>query len=144
MRSSPQSLSIQRSAGHGPGLQGVSVMNGLEAYQTNAVATQSKGRLVVMLYDGAIKFLKLAIKEMEAKNYEAKGKYISKAQDIISELNTVLNVEVGGDIARNLRSLYLYMNRQLNQANIKVDPEIVKEVISLLETLNKSWKTIAE
>jgi flagellar protein FliS len=107
-------------------------------------ATQSKGRLVVMLYDGAIKFLKLAIKEMEAKNYEAKGKYISKAQDIISELNTVLNVEVGGDIARNLRSLYLYMNRQLNQANIKVDPEIVKEVISLLETLNKSWKTIAE
>ena len=119
-------------------------MNGLEAYQTNAVATQSKGRLVVMLYDGAIKFLKLAIKEMEAKNYEAKGKYIYKAQDIIWELNTVLKMEEGGDIAKNLRNLYLYMNRRLNEANIKVDPEIVKEVISLLETLNKSWKTIAE
>jgi flagellar secretion chaperone FliS len=119
-------------------------MNGLDAYQTNTIATQSKGRLVVMLYDGAIKFLKMAIKEMEAKNYEAKGRYIAKAQDIIWELNNVLNVEEGGDIAKNLRSLYLYMNRRLNQANIKVDQEIVKEVISLLETLNKSWKTIAE
>jgi len=119
-------------------------MNGLEAYQTNAVATQSKGRLVVMLYDGAIKFLKLAIKEMEAKNYEAKGKYLNKAQDIIWELSSVLNVEEGGDIAKNLRSLYLYMNRRLNEANIKIDPEIVKEVISLLETLKKSWKAIAE
>jgi flagellar protein FliS len=128
----------------GPAFAGVSVMNGLEAYQTNAVATQSKGRLVVMLYDGAIKFLKLAIKEMEAKNYEAKGKYLNKAQDIIWELSSVLNVEEGGDIAKNLRSLYLYMNRRLNEANIKIDPEIVKEVISLLETLKKSWKAIAE
>ena len=119
-------------------------MNGLEAYQTTAVATQSKGRLIVMLYDGAIKFLKLAIKEMEANNHEAKGRYLAKAQDIIWELNSVLDTEVGGDIAKNLRSLYLYMSRRLNQANIKADPEIVKEVISLLETLNKSWKAIAE
>lgn len=119
-------------------------MNGLEAYQSTAVLTQSKGRLMVMLYEGAIKFLKLAIKEMEAKNHEAKGRYIAKAQDIIWELNSAMNMEVGGETTKNLRSLYLYMNRQLNQANIKVDPEKCQEVISLLETLNSSWKIIAD
>jgi flagellar protein FliS len=119
-------------------------MNGLEAYQSTAVLTQSKGRLMVMLYEGAIKFLKLAIKEMEAQNYEAKGRYIAKAQDIIWELNSAMNMEVGGETTKNLRSLYLYMNRQLNQANIKVGPERCQEVISLLETLNSSWKIIAD
>jgi flagellar protein FliS len=120
------------------------MMNGLETYQNTAVLTQSKGRLMVMLYEGAIKFLKLAIKEIEAKDYVAKGRYIGKAQDIIWELNSALNMEIGGETTKNLRSLYLYMNRQLNQANIKVDPEICREVISLLETLNSSWKVIAE
>ncbi len=57
-------------------------MKALEAYQQAAVTTQSKGRLIVMLYDGAIKFLKLAIKELEARNYAAKGQYINRAQDI--------------------------------------------------------------
>ncbi len=119
-------------------------MNGLEAYQNTAVTTQSKGRLVVMLYDGAIKFLKLAVKEMEAKNFEVKGKYLAKAQDIIFELNAVLDTETGGEIATNLRKLYVYMNTRLNEANIKLDAEIVQEVISLLEELNASWKAIAE
>jgi flagellar protein FliS len=97
-----------------------------------------------MLYDGAIKFLKLAIKEIEAKNYEAKGKYLAKAQDIIFELNAVLDMEAGGEIATNLRKLYVYMNRRLNEANIQLDEGIVQEVISLLEELNTSWRAIAE
>ncbi|MFC1652985.1 flagellar export chaperone FliS [Planctomycetota bacterium] len=111
-------------------------MNGLE--------TQSKGRLIVLLYDGAIKFLKLAVRAIEKKDYEAKGKYLAKTQDIIWELNSVLNMEAGGEIAKNLRSLYLYMNRQLNEANVKLDVDICEEVISLLEELNKSWKAIAD
>ncbi|NIA16805.1 MAG: flagellar export chaperone FliS, partial [Planctomycetes bacterium] len=81
-------------------------MSGIETYQETAVTTQTKGRLVVMLYDGAIKFLKLAIKEIEAKNPEAKGKYISKALDILFELNTVLDMDIGGEVAVNLRKLY--------------------------------------
>jgi flagellar protein FliS len=59
-------------------------MKGIAAYQDSVVTTQSKGRLIVLLYDGAIKFMKLAIKELEANNFEAKGKYINKAQDIIN------------------------------------------------------------
>ena len=119
-------------------------MNGIEAYQDTAVTTQSKGRLVVMLYEGAIKFLKLAIKEIENNNPEAKGKYINKAEDIIIELNAVLDMDAGGEIAMNLRKLYMFMGRQLHKANIKQDPQIIREVIALLEELNQSWKAIAE
>ncbi len=117
-------------------------MNGIESYQHTAISTQSRGRLIVMLYDGALKFLKLAIQEIEAANWVAKGQYINRAQDIIDELNVVLDLEAGGEIARNLRRLYLFMNRRLVQANAKKDPQMIREVIALLEDLNQSWKTI--
>lgn len=116
---------------------------GATAYQETAVTTQSKGRLIVLLYDGAIKFMKLAIRELEAGNYEAKGRYIGKAQDIINELNAVLDVDSGGEIATNLRNLYVFMNNHLSEANIKRDSGMIREVITLMEQLNQSWKAIA-
>ncbi|MBN2589258.1 MAG: flagellar export chaperone FliS [Sedimentisphaerales bacterium] len=118
-------------------------MNGIGAYQDNAVTTQSRGRLIVLLYEGAIKFLKLAINELQAGNNQEKGKYITKAQDIINELNAVLDMEAGGEIASNLRKLYLFMNQRLSEANIKRDPQMIREVITLMEELNKSWKAIS-
>jgi flagellar protein FliS len=118
-------------------------MKKVSAYQDTAVTTQTKGRLIVLLYDGAIKFMKLAIKELEAENFEAKGQYISRAQDIINELNAVLNTDAGGEIAANLRSLYLFMNNRLTEANTKCEPQMIREVIDLMEELNKSWKAIA-
>ena len=118
-------------------------MKGVETYQETAVTTQNKGKLIVMLYDGAIKFLKLAIKEIEAGNTEEEGKYISKAIDILFELNTVLDMEAGGEIAMNLRKLYLFMGQHLTEANTKQDIGKIEEVIKLLEELNQSWKTIS-
>ena len=118
-------------------------MKGIEAYQDAAVTTQSKGRLIVLLYEGAIKFLRLAVKELEARDYEAKGRYINRAQDIINELNAVLDTEAGGEIASNLRRLYCYMNRRLAEANTQRDPQMIQEVITLMEELNQSWKAIA-
>ncbi|MHC4104123.1 MAG: flagellar export chaperone FliS [Planctomycetota bacterium] len=117
-------------------------MSGIAAYQDNAVTTQSKGRLIVMLYDGAIKFLRLAIKEIENNNFETKGRYINKAIDIINELNAVLDMETGGEIASNLRKLYIFMINHLSEANIKCDPQPVRDVIKLMEELNQSWKAI--
>ncbi len=117
-------------------------MNGISTYQKATIGTQSKGRLIVMLYDGAIKFLKLAIQELEARNYAAKGQYINRAQDIISELNAVLDIEAGGEIAENLRKLYVFMDRRLSQANAKRDPQMIQDVIGLLDELNQSWKAI--
>ena len=117
-------------------------MKKVSAYQDTAVTTQSKGRLLVLLYDGAIKFMKLAIRELEAGNSGEKGKYIAKAKDIINELNMVLDTDAGGEIAANLRKLYLFMNRRLTEANTKKDPQRIREVIKLMEELNTSWKAI--
>ena len=117
-------------------------MSRIGAYQDAAVATQSKGRLIVMLYEGAIKFLKLAIQELQAENYAAKGQYINRAQDIINELNAVLDMEAGGEISENLRKLYVFMGRHLSQANTERDPQMIQEVINMLEELNQSWKAI--
>ena len=118
-------------------------MNGVTAYQDTTVTTQNKGRLIILLYDGAIKFMKLAIKELEANNYEAKGRYISRAQNIISELNAVLDMDAGGEISTNLRKLYCFMNTRLSEANTKRDPQIIREVVTLMEELNQGWKTIS-
>lgn len=117
--------------------------NRVAAYQNTAVTTQNKGRLIVMLYDGAIKFLKQAISQIEANNPEEKGKYIAKAMDIINELNVTLDTEAGGEVAVNLRRLYLFMISHLNKANREQDPGKIEEVIKLLEELNQSWKAIS-
>ncbi len=117
-------------------------MNGIAAYQDNTVTTQSKGRLIVMLYDGAIKFMKLAVRELEMNNYEEKGRYINKAQDIINELNAILDTDAGGEIAANLRKLYCFMSNRLSQANVKRDPQMIRDVIKLMEELNQGWKAI--
>ena len=117
-------------------------MDSISLYQDYATTTQSRGRLVAMLYKGCIKFMKLAIEQIEANNNEAKGRYINKAQDIITELNAVLDIDAGGSIAANLRRLYLYMNKRLSEANIRRDPKIIREVIELMEELNKGWTAI--
>lgn len=123
-------------------MPGDQTMKGIDAYRQAGIGTQSRGRLIVLLYDGAIKFMKLAIKEMEAGDHAAKGQYIGRAQDIINELNAVLDMEAGGEIAQNLRRLYLFMNRRLWQAHTRNDPQMVRELITLMEELNQSWKTI--
>jgi len=123
--------------------KGSSYMNKVGVYKDTAVSTQSKGRLIVLLYDGAIKFMKLAIKELEAGNYHAKGQYINRAQDIINELNAVLDTNAGGEIAGNLRKLYCFLNNRLSEANIKRDPRKINQVISIMEELNQGWKAIA-
>jgi flagellar protein FliS len=118
-------------------------MKEILAYQENRVMTQTPGRVVVMLYEGAVKFLKQAIREMEAGQYIEKGKSISRAVDIIQELNFTLNMEAGGEIAKNLRQLYAFMLDRLFQANIRKDAGMIRETIKVLEGLNESWKAVA-
>ncbi len=117
-------------------------MQGIEAYHENTISTQSRGRLIVLLYEGAIKFLRQAIAELEKENFAKKGEYITKAIDIVNELNACLDVDGGGEVAQNLRGLYHFMARQLQEANLNRDPQRIEEVISLLEELNVSWKAI--
>jgi flagellar protein FliS len=117
-------------------------MNGIAAYQQNAVTTQSRGKVVVMLYEGAVRFLKKAIEAMGNQDNEQKNLYLNKACDIILELNVSLDMEVGGEIAQNLRNLYMFMIRHLNAAHVENSPRPLEEVIGLLEELNEGWRAI--
>jgi flagellar protein FliS len=114
-----------------------------DAYTETSIETQDQGKLVVMLYEGAIKYLRIAKRELENEDYAKKGEYINKAQDIISELDNSLDMAVGGDLAQNLRALYGFMYGTLSEANAGRDADKIQECIDLLEELHGAWEQAA-
>lgn len=119
-------------------------MNVQEEYRDTSFSTQSQGQLVVMLYDGAIRFLKIAREKLEEKDYAGKGIYIGKAQDILSELNNSLDMETGGELSKNLRALYNFLYRHLNEANMERDTEKLEDCIGILQELQGAWEQVAD
>lgn len=115
-------------------------VNPYQKYKTAQYSTASPEQLLLMLYEGAIKYARQAQKDMEERNVEAANNKLKKTEDIISELMVSLNMDEGGEIAQNLYNLYDYMNRRLIQANIRKDPGLVDEVINLLTSLKESWE----
>lgn len=113
--------------------------NPYQQYQESTLETASQGKLLLMLYDGAIRFLTQASAAMEAKNWQDSHNFILKAEDVITELMACLRMEAGGEIAFNLYRLYEYMNWRLIQANIKRDQSMVLEVQSRLRELREAW-----
>lgn len=116
--------------------------NAAKAYLSTQVNTVTPGKLLVMLYDGAIKYLNQAKEKIAVKDYAAKGMLISKAIDVISELDESLNAQKGGQIAENLHSLYFYCNTRLLQANMDMDPKIIDEVLQILESIRAAFMEI--
>ena len=117
------------------------MMEGYKNYKEVEIETASGLKLVVMLYAGAIKFLNIAKEAIYQKKLDVANNNIIKAQDIITELMTSLNFEAG-EIAHNLYSLYIYMNRRLLEANIEKNAEIISEVIKLLTILKEAWEEL--
>ena len=118
-------------------------MNQFAVYQDHAVTSQAPGHLIVMLVEGAVKFLRQAIADLEANNAAGKGEALTRAMDILEELNLSLDMDAGGEIATNLRSLYDFMHRHLMQAHVRNDPQRIREVVRILEDLNEGWRAIA-
>lgn len=114
-----------------------------KSYQQTKVLTANPLRLVLMCYDGAISSLKLARERYEAKDFEAKSRALQKALDIINELASSLDMKRGGEIARNLRSLYAYMTQALTEADLKREPAVFGRIAAMLEELESGWKTLA-
>jgi flagellar protein FliS len=112
---------------------------GLGAYKKTSIHTASKEQILLMLYQAAIKNCKKAIESINAKDIPAKGEHIGKLQDIVIELNNSLDFEVGGDIAKELSSLYDFILFSSTQANIKIDPEPLEGVLNVLNTLYEGW-----
>lgn len=107
------------------------------------VTSASPHKLVVMLFEGAMLHVTLAIQNMQAGNVAQKGKAISRAIAFIETgLRASLDKKVGGEIALNLDSLYAYMSKQLLAANIKNQPELLEEVYRLLSELKGAWEAI--
>jgi len=113
-----------------------------DCYKETQIRTATQGKLIVMLYDGAIKFLNLAKTAIDEKDIEAAHNNIVRAQDIIMELLLSLNMEAG-EIAHKLYSLYLYMNKRLMEANISKKIKPIDEVLKMLEELRDVWAQVA-
>jgi flagellar protein FliS len=110
--------------------------------QTNYLSADPL-KLVRMCYEGAIGSLKLSRDAYIDRDYEAKGKALAKTLDIIHELSASLDMENGGEVAKNLRALYLYMTQALIEADLKKDLMVFDAVIRMLEELESAWQKIA-
>jgi flagellar secretion chaperone FliS len=113
-----------------------------QAYTESSVMTAPPEKLVVMLYDGAIRFLRQSAVAMRAGNREVAVNRIHRADAIIDELNFTLDMS-HGQISTGLRSIYLFSKRHLSEAIVERDPERVDEVIRLLSELREAWQQIA-
>ena len=113
-----------------------------QAYQQTAVNTVDQRKLILMLYDGAIKFLSIAAEKIsEDDSYEAHRNLI-RGKSVIAELLASLNLERGGEIASNLQRLYAYMFNELIEANLSKDVMRIRQVVDLLKELRTGWQNL--
>ncbi len=97
-----------------------------------------------MLYEEAVRQMQIAIKELSVKTpkLDAVSNSIIKAQDIITELMVSLDFERGGEIAKNLYSLYIFFNQQLMQANVQKNPELISPILDMMQDLKEAWAQV--
>jgi flagellar protein FliS len=118
-------------------------MKAPEQYVETSITTQQRGKLIVMLYDGAVKFLRIAKEKLRDGDCALKGVYIGKAQDIVAELNGCLDIQAAPQIATDLRALYNFLYRHMNEANIERSEQKIDDCIRILEELRETWREVA-
>ena len=115
----------------------------LSAYRANAVGSAKPENLVVMLFDGAIRFLGAAIRAFDHEDpldfNLTIHTNITKTQAIIRELNNALDLDNGGELGQNLTSLYNYFDQRLQEANIHKDRAIIEEILERISELRDAW-----
>lgn len=119
--------------------------NPLNAYREVSVRTATQGKLIVMLYDEAVKQLDLAVDLLKAKTRQLDKVHnaLIKTQDIVTELMAGLDFDRGGEIARNLMSLYVFFNEKVREGNLKKDPEPLVQVRAFMADLRSAWVQIS-
>ena len=121
-------------------------------YKETKIKTAGQGQLIVMLYDESVKQLSRAIDLLEANKNAKKdpgrieqiSKAVMKTEEIITELMISLDFEQGGEISKNLFSLYTWFNRELMEANITQDIDRIKTVRDMLSELRNTWSEISK
>lgn len=111
----------------------------IDQYRKSAVTTASPLQLVIMLYDGALRFMEAGKHSMRLQDRFEQNESLKKAQRILTELLSTLDTEKGGEVAKNLFSLYSYAHSRLVDANLEDDPEPIDECIEIISKLRESW-----
>jgi|YelNatPaOPRAMG01_1025707.scaffolds.fasta_scaffold02680_3 flagellar protein FliS len=120
----------------------MAIPSGLDEYKKTEVATSDQGKLVVMLYESAVRRLELAKECLRRGDMLGKGEHILRVQDILLELLSALDPSAG-PIAANLRSLYVFMYRHLNEANLLKSERHLDDVLRILRSLLEAWREAA-
>lgn len=114
--------------------------NVYQKYKATAIQSASREKLLLMLYEGAIKYMKKAIAACEERNIAERGLNIGKAYDIVMELNNTLDHRVGGEISKSLEQLYMFVTDNLTKANVTGQAEPLKHALKVMETLYDGWQ----
>jgi len=118
-------------------------MNRSSIYKETAINTSSPTKLIVLLYQGAVRFLREAVDDIKRRDYVHKRQSIDRAAAIIHYLQVTLDTEKGQEIARELNRLYAYMTMRIYEGSTQLQCAPIEEVIKLLETLLSGWEQIA-
>ena len=113
--------------------------NAYQKYKNTQIETANQEKLLIMMYNGAIKFSKQAKEAINKNDYEAVNNSLVRTQAILLELQATLDHQKGGEIAENLDALYDYMKRRLTDANVDKEKEPIDEVIDMLNELKETW-----
>ncbi len=113
---------------------------GAKQYKQTSITTASKGQLLILLYEAAIRHVKKASECIDKNDIAGKGTAIGKVHDIMNELITSLDHKVGGKVAEDLERLYNFCIDQLLQANMKNSKESLQSVEKTLSTLLTGWR----
>lgn len=116
--------------------------NPYAAYGNNKILTATPAQLTLMLYEGAIKFVNIAIVAVEKKEIEKAHENIMKTENIIMEFQSTLDHKY--EVAKDFDAVYSYLLRRLKEANLKKDKEILEEVLEHLRTMRDTWKEVME
>ncbi|ULA63099.1 MAG: Flagellar secretion chaperone FliS [Nitrospira sp.] len=114
-----------------------------QQYQQTQILTSSRVQIVVLLYDAAIHSIELTRRAIDTNNFSDKARFIGRAISIVGELDSVLDYEQGGDIAKSLHRLYDYMLSELIEANAKHMSARLDGPTRCLTTLREAWKEVA-
>ncbi|HET7626961.1 MAG TPA: flagellar export chaperone FliS [Bacillales bacterium] len=118
----------------------MSVNRSYKTYEDQAITTASPGQLTLMLYDGCLKFIRLAKAALAEQDYEQKNVQLVKAQNIIRELMLTLDQEV--QIAGGMMQMYDYIHRCLVEANVKSDADSLNEAEQYVTEFRDAWKEV--
>lgn len=114
-----------------------------QSYRQVALQTASPGQLILMLYEGVIGFLGRALAGFQCDEpnefHQTVNNNLLRAQAILQELNGILNLEAGGEFADRMRGLYLYLDRRLQESNLRKEPTGIQEVLSRVTVLRDAW-----